>query len=277
MEKPLVSIIIRTCGRPMLLKKALESVEKQEYPYIETIVVEDGENVSEQMIRDNFPGLKCLYFYTKKKVGRCVTGNIGLEHAHGKYVNFLDDDDIFLTNHVTVLVDSLMKGKEKAAYSIAEEQQIVKRDVKQGTFKVKRKFVRYRQPFNRLLLCYLNYIPIQSIMFEKELYEEHGGFDEKLNLLEDWDLWVRYALETDYLFIPVITSVYYTPYKGTKTRGKDLQQAENVVKQKYVSYFPKLNVEKINKEMEYILNTYQKKGIYVYMKKLRDFILYRDN
>ena len=40
--------------------------------------------------------------------------------------------------------------------------------------------IRYKQPFNRLLLYTFNYIPIQSIMFQKSLYEEYGGFDEKI-------------------------------------------------------------------------------------------------
>lgn len=59
--------------------------------------------------------------------------------------------------------------------------------------------IRYKQPFNRLLLYTFNYIPIQSIMFQKSLYEEYGGFDEKLDNLEDWDLWVRYSQKQNLL------------------------------------------------------------------------------
>ena len=38
-------------------------------------------------------------------------------------------------------------------------------------------------------------------MFDRSLYEELGGFDESLDFLEDWDLWVRYSTKTDFKFI----------------------------------------------------------------------------
>ena len=82
-NKPLVSIIIRTCGRPEVLNIAIESVRKQRYSNIETIVVEDGENVSETYLKDNFPDMNFSYTCTGEKKGRCKAGNIGLEMARG--------------------------------------------------------------------------------------------------------------------------------------------------------------------------------------------------
>ena len=121
MEKEvLVSIIVRTCGKPDVLKNALLSIRKQTYPNIEVIIVEDGPNRSEQFIRENFSDLNYVYYATTKQQGRTRAGNIGLSLANGKYLNFLDEDDILLENHVQLLIDALTSKDAFAAYTIAD-------------------------------------------------------------------------------------------------------------------------------------------------------------
>ena len=276
MESPLVSVIIRTCGRPQVLERALVSVREQDYPNIEIVIVEDGENVSEEFIKSNFADLNICYSATGEKRGRCAAGNLGLKMAKGTYFNFLDDDDYFLPGHVSALVDKLKENECKAAYTIAEEHQI-KAD-KKGSFKVKRKFIRYKQPYNGLLLCYMNYIPIQSIMFHRSLYEACGGFDESLDVLEDWDLWLRYSFESSFVFEPVVTSVYHTPYRGRGKRKRevDMYHASDAVLQKYSGRKVAFDVVQVNKETDYLLNVFNKKGFLFYMQKIRNFLLYRD-
>lgn len=271
MEQVAVSIIVRTCGRPQVLKKALESIRAQQYPNIEVIIIEDGPNVSGQYIDERFSDLNVQYFATGDKQGRCKVGNIGMEKATGKYLNFLDDDDYLLPNHVSTLVEQLEMSEYKAVYSIAEEHQV-------KNTRVRRKLIRYKQPYNKLLMCYMNYIPIQSIMFSKTLFEQFGGLDEQLDVLEDWDLWVRYSMHCDFLFVPIVTSVYHTPYKSQnkKKREMNMHQAELDVIQKHRQYRVTLDAEQINKEMDYILNVFNKKGFLFYMQKIRNFLLYQD-
>lgn len=276
MENPLVSVIVRTCGRPDILKEALKSIKRQTYSNIETIIIEDGENVSEQLIKDNFSDLNIVYHATGIKRGRCRVGNIGMAKANGKYLNFLDDDDYFYVNHIATLVERLETSECKAAYAIAEEHQI--QITGKNSFRVKRKLIRYKQPYNKLLLCYMNYIPIQSILFKKELYEQYGGLDEELKVMEDWDLWVRYSAHCNFLFVPTITSVYHTPYKGKNrhSRASELHKAEYEVIQKHSKLQMTFDAEQLNREMDYILNVFNKKGFLVYMQKIRNFLLYGD-
>ena len=70
MNRPLVSIIIRTCGRTQVLRQALDSVRNQTYKNIETIVVEDGVNISEDMVLNEFSDINTKYFFSGEKVGR---------------------------------------------------------------------------------------------------------------------------------------------------------------------------------------------------------------
>lgn len=276
-ELPLISIIIRTCGRPHVLKHAIDSVMNQQYPNIEIVIVEDGSSSSEYMIKKEYPNLNYQYYYTPYKSGRTIVGNLGLSVAKGEFFNFLDDDDILLPEHVNTLVETLSNTNFKVGYSIAEEHQIKACSLK-DKFIVKRKLIRYAQPYNRLLLCYMNYFPIQSVMFHRSLYETMGGFDESLDILEDWDLWLRYSTKENFIFIPKVTSVYYTPYKGVKKSSRNIvmKQTEKKIIEKYKSYELHLSAYDINQDMDFILNVFTKKGLLFYLKKLRDLIIYKD-
>ena len=148
----LVSVIIRTCGRPDVLKTALESIRSQTYQRIETIVVEDGKAVSREMIEREFPDLHVRYMALGSRKGRSAAGNQGLAMAEGAFFNFLDDDDIFFPEHIETLVKKITEGSWVAAYSIARESQIQKISDRPYQFKEKRNIVRYKQPYNKLLL-----------------------------------------------------------------------------------------------------------------------------
>lgn len=276
MKKPLVSVMIRTCQRPDVLYTALESVKNQTYENIQVVIVEDGENNSEELIKDRFSDLNYVYQATGQKVGRSKAGNLALELADGEYLNFLDDDDILLPEHVNKLVQTLINGKPRAAYSNAEEIQVNIRSFAPYKYVVKRKLLRYHQPFNRLLLYTFNYIPIQSIMFHKMLFTELGGFDESLDALEDWDLWVRFSTKTDFIYVNELTSCYFTPYKrkNKKNRGADLNIYNEAVYAKFKDYALKLNVGEINSDMKYIMEEYKEKAYIRYMKILLRRVLW---
>lgn len=209
---PKVSILIRTCGRPTMLREALVSVRNQTYKNIEVVIVEDGPNVSQELIEEEFNDLNYVYHCTNEKVGRCIVGNKAMELATGKYLNFLDDDDLLYADHVESLVYQLEKNPTyKVAYSIAFEVPTKIKSTDPYEYEELFHNVQHRQQFNRLVLLHHNYFPIQTVMFEKSVYEELGGIDYNLEVLEDWDLWLRYALKYDFLFVEKLTSLYRIP------------------------------------------------------------------
>ncbi len=275
-REPLVSVVVRTCNRPDVLRNALNSICGQTYKNIEVVLVEDGSNAS-QFLLEEYKNLNIAYFAMGDRCGRTRVGNKGLELAQGEYINFLDDDDIFLPRHIELLVRCIDEKKAKVAYSVAEEHQITKRNEK-GEFKVKRKLIRYRYPFNRLLLFYMNCFPIQTVMFSREIYQEMGGFDESLDELEDWDLWVRYATINEFCFVDEVTSVYYTPYKNRSKRKRDIamKNADTRVREKHNSYIMALSAGQIARDMDYILNVFNQKNYIFYLRKIRNWLLYRD-
>lgn len=243
-KSPLVSIIVRTCGRPCILRETLVSLRKQTYDNIEIVIVEDGAPISQDMIRAEFSDLNILYRATGKKVGRSKAGNLAMSLAHGEYLNFLDDDDLFYADHVEVLVATLEKSKLDAAYATSFETPIVVTSKEPYIYNVKNYLGIHKQPFNRIILCHHNYIPIQCIMFAKSLFEEYGGLDESVDALEDWDMWVRYSLYTNFAFVLKTTSVYRVPAvrQINQERQKALDEALLIMREKHKGYMQRISV-----------------------------------
>lgn len=277
-EDILVSIIIRTCGRIGMLSNAIDSVRIQTYTNIELIIVEDGKNNTQKFLQSYLTNYNYKYYFTGQKAGRTKAGNLGLTKAKGKYINFLDEDDILLDDHVETLVKCLENCEQAVAYTLAEEYQIRIISMEPYEYHVKRKLVRYNYPFNRLLLCYMNYFPIQSVMFHRRLYDAYGGFDESFDMLEDWDLWLKYAMHTSFYYMNKVTSIYFTPYKSKNKTERELtmKQAEEKIKNKLKECDLSINLLNINAEVDYIISVFNKHGFYFYIKKLRNLILYHD-
>ncbi|MCP4107454.1 MAG: glycosyltransferase family 2 protein [Desulfobacteraceae bacterium] len=238
---PLVSILVRTCNRKDWLRETLLSVKHQTYPNIEVIVVEDGPPLSEKMVLEEFmPIMNLQYHATHVKVGRSKAGNVALGMANGEWMNFLDDDDILFADHTEVLIQAALEHNVQGVYGLAWETGT--RVISENPLKYEELFyiIRHRREFSRVALWHYNYIPIQSVMFNRNLYEEHGGLAEDMDQLEDWNLWTRYTLNTDFILIEKCTSKYRVPFNSRLHEARqeqlDISYKKALEKQKQMIY-----------------------------------------
>ncbi len=209
--RPRVSILIRTVDRPAWLREALTSCANQTYDNLEVVVIEDGPERSRAIIEEFRDRLDIRYRATGERVGRARAGNLALAEAGGEWLNFLDDDDLFFADHVEVLVDSVLRAAASGAYALAWETQTVFLDKQHAHYEEVLHVTRHRQRFDRITLWHHNYLPIQAVMFHRRLFEQHGGFAEDMDQLEDWNLWTRYTLEDDFVLVEKTTSKYRIP------------------------------------------------------------------
>ena len=210
-QDPLVSIIVRTKNRPSFLREALASLRNQTYSRLQVIVVEDGPSASSQIIAE-FPDLDVVYRPLGQSQGRCRAGNIGLQEARGDFCGFLDDDDLMFADHVETLVSALLDQPENlAAYSVGFEVQTRLTTEEPLSYVEGSYRVALRLPFDRELLAIHNLFPINSVLFSRRLFTSAGGLDPELDMLEDWDLWLRYSRETNFTFVDKTTFLYRVP------------------------------------------------------------------
>jgi glycosyltransferase involved in cell wall biosynthesis len=219
---PMVSVLMRTMpGRAGKLREAIASVVNQTYAQlkgpIELVLVEDGglgiESAKAQIDELRVSGVLAKVIYVPlPKSGRCVAGNKALEVATGQLCCFLDDDDLFYADHLEVLVNEWLKQPSLGAvYALAYEVRTHVHSEEPWVYEDVMHSLIHRQEFSRPTLWHHNYFPIQTVLFQRRLYVENGGFDLDLENLEDWNLWVRYSLKSDFKLIAKVTSIYRVP------------------------------------------------------------------
>ena len=209
--KPLVSILIRTHRRAAFLRQALTSVLHQTHRPIEAVVVEDSSAEGEAVCEEFRNRLDVRYFRIHPGRGRSVAGNLALQQARGEWICFLDDDDLLFADHVEVLLQTAQQHRLKGAYGLSWRTHTRVVDEQAGVVQEVSSDIFPDEAFSRMVLWHHNFMPIQSVLFHRSLYERHGGFAEDMEQLEDWNLWTRYTIDTDFVQLRKVTSKYRVP------------------------------------------------------------------
>jgi glycosyltransferase involved in cell wall biosynthesis len=207
-HNPLASIIVRTKDRPKLLKRALQSIAGQTYRPIEVVLVNDGGcDLDIEELKTILAEVGLNYIRLEENTGRAHAGNTGIENARGEYIGFLDDDDEFSPEHVALLVTTLRRTADKAAYCDCE---MVSRtyDFETMKFAETERHLFSSKDFSLSELLLENYIPLTTILFHRDLFSEVGTFDETLTAFEDWDILIRCGSRHSFTHINQVTAMY---------------------------------------------------------------------
>ena len=218
-DKGMVSIIVRTMeGRFGMLCQCIASILNQSYQNIEIVVVQDrGFTMQEffQNLQNTYPNLKIKYVKSNG-AGRVAAGNTGLNCSSGDFLMFLDDDDYLFGDHIEMNVQAIDDADFAYTYAWDLKTDIIdmqKAEYREEGFEFSQYFTRDHSVER---LKYENFIPIQSALFRRSLYEQHGGFDTRLDMLEDGNLWLRFSQTGTFKVVPKITSAYRTPANEKK-------------------------------------------------------------
>ena len=94
-EKCDVSVVIPAHRVDANLLRSMRSVINQSLMPLELIVVFDGVSPGQKFLRQHFDGVSVRYFVIKENRGPAVARNLGINHAQGKFIAFLDSDDLW--------------------------------------------------------------------------------------------------------------------------------------------------------------------------------------
>lgn len=137
----------------------------------------------------NYISERVRYIKSEVNQGVCKTRNIGIKHAKGEYVAFLDSDDEWVADKLEKQLKDMQEKGTKVVYcrfsrKYGEEEIKVISKMEQ-TEKLEGDI------FYELLLG--NYIGTPTLVIAKDILEEVGGFNEELMSLEDYELILRIA------------------------------------------------------------------------------------
>ncbi len=201
-KAPLVSVIVPTYNRPHMLPETLQSILRQSFQDFEIVVVNDcGAGVSELVNNLNGSG-KIRYLKHERNRGLAAARNTGIKAARGKYIAYLDDDDIFLPDHLKTLVEFLENSNGDVAYTDSYRAHQRKNG---ATLEIFQRDIPYSFDFDYDRILVDNFVPVLCFMHRKSCWDAAGGFDESLPVLEDWDLWIRMSRLFDFAHIAKVT------------------------------------------------------------------------
>ncbi len=185
MEKtiPLVSVIIPTYNRGWIVQKAIDSVLDQSFSDFELIVVDDGSTDNSKNILHAY-GDKITVIAQQNK-GVSAARNRGINVARGEYIAFLDSDDTWFPEKLSVQTRFFNKHPDSR---ICQTEEIWIRNHKRVNPGKRHKKYSGMIFENSLALCLIS---PSAVMMQKSLFETVGLFDESLPACEDYDLWLR--------------------------------------------------------------------------------------
>jgi len=200
----LVSVIIATKDREEMLGYALRSLEQQTYQNWEAIVINDGGVDVSGVIAHVDSKSRIRYLQNTESMGQAKARNRALKSVSGDIITFLDDDDIFLPDHLATVVDAL--NDDERQMFVYTDAYIVQETLKNGARReVNRTTVYEHGDYSKERLHIDNYIPINTWAFRRECIEKTGYFDESMNCCEDWEFLLRMAQEYKFRHIQSAT------------------------------------------------------------------------
>lgn len=177
-----VSVIVATYRRQNSLKAALESLAKQSYKDFEIVLVDDNgseewnEKVSKIVadFSESFPEAVLKLIVNNPNQGSAKARNTGIAEAKGKFITFLDDDDIYLPEKLKNQVEYMEENKSD--YSITDLELFNESDVL-----IDRRVRSYIKAYDSKSLFEYHFMyhitGTDTMMFTKEYLNEIGGFD----------------------------------------------------------------------------------------------------
>jgi len=234
----LVSVIMPCYNAEAYLEEAVGSVMGQSYPNVELILVDDGSTdrsieIANQLITTH-PGRITLL--TQQNLGPYPARNLGMQHARGEFIAFLDADDWWTTDCLEKLRAALASSNAVLAYcgwqnigaTDRSNDPHIPPDYEQGD--KAEQFLRAAAPW-----------PIHAALTRSDTLREVGGFDTNWRTCMDYDLWLRIGVGNRIVLVPEVMAFYRHKVTGQIT-SKQWVQAENTrqVKKKFVASHPTL-------------------------------------
>ncbi|WP_369753182.1 glycosyltransferase family 2 protein [Flavobacterium sp. WC2409] len=191
-NKPVVSVIMPAYNASAYIQESINSVIAQKYTNWELIIIDDGstDRTSEIIINNCSQDLRIKYFHQENgKQGKAR--NLGLLHSRGKYIAFLDADDLWLAEKLDIQLEEI---KAKNVDLVFANSYVFNNDnISDRSRKINILNQVFKGEEALSLFLEINRIPILTVLAKKEKILLVDGFSEKpaIQNAEDYHLWLK--------------------------------------------------------------------------------------
>jgi glycosyltransferase involved in cell wall biosynthesis len=215
-----VSVIIPTYNSIRFVTEAIDSVLAQTFQDFEILVVDDGSNDETRQVLKEKYGDSIRYLY-KENGGVSSARNYGIERAEGKYIAFLDADDVWMPEKLEKQVELLESDSEIGLCytgAIKVDENLELKDYIQAQ--------RYEDACEGLLLN-MNILVLSSSFVRKDIVLQTNGFDSRFSTCADKEYWLRLSLLTKFAPIEEFL-VKYRDVTNSMSSNPDLSKKDTL-------------------------------------------------
>lgn len=200
-----VSVVIPVYNGEAFIERAIQSIFNQSIQPYEVVVVNDGSRDGTAAKLAEFGDE--ITVITITNAGVANARNVGIKACTGDYIAFLDADDVWYTNKLEIQLDAFAKFPQ-VAFCCCDYDYFDK-----ASNAIKNHFARFKS--NNLLnydtplkksgftiLININFVgTCSTVIFKRELINKVGLFDVSLKQSEDYDMWLKFALVTNFIVL----------------------------------------------------------------------------
>ncbi len=231
-KAPQVSVVIPTFNRAHILGRAIESVLNQTYTDLELIVVDDGSVDDTEAIVAKIPDTRLRYVRQARNRGVSAARNRGIAEARGEWLAFLDSDDLWLSHKLERQFAALSGVDCVASYC-----GLLRIDGKNETR------IPYSadginsgaRPWPSLLMDGLWFS--QTWLVPRRVMTAAGPFDERMSIWEDWDLFLRIALQGPIHHLPEVLVHSMVSHDSLVGQHRNRPGSLRILQQKHAALF----------------------------------------
>ena len=215
---PLVSVVVTTFNRRVVLADTLATIERQSYAALEIVVVNDaGCDVADVVAR--FPRARLID--RAQNGGPAAARNTGMHAARGAFIIFFDDDDEMFPDHVATLAGAL----ERSGLDVAYGQMLnafASTDAN-GHYHADA-FLAHDAVLDHAEIQWAGSLATTAVMFRRSIVGDVGDVDERLGANEDFEFWMRLAAGREWARVPDVTSLYFVRTDGSNRSNADTRE-----------------------------------------------------
>jgi glycosyltransferase involved in cell wall biosynthesis len=186
-KTPLVSVIVTTFNRRIMLSEAIKSILEQSMHDFELIIIDNMSDDGTEKYIAKLRDCRIRYYRNSNDGIIAKNRNYGIEKAKGIYVAFCDDDDLWMRNKLYFQVRCIRKKSNLAMCFTRADYYVNNKKI---DFFFKRK-IKKNIKFYDLLRG--NLIPNSSVLVKKSVFYEIGMLNESKEIREDYEMWLRVA------------------------------------------------------------------------------------
>jgi glycosyltransferase involved in cell wall biosynthesis len=220
-KRPDVSVVVTCYNYAKYLDGCLGSVFAQTYEDYEVIVVDDGSTDETPEVMQKYTDMPKLGYIRQKNGGQARAKNRGIESARGRFIAFLDADDLWEPEKLSAQMTLFSNPSTGVVYSRARYIDTYGAPLR---FQPSGQYLMPRSGRVSRWLFMDNFVPFSSSVVRRECFNMYGVFDESLAMGIDWDLWLRLSVGFEFDFVDRPLLAYRVGHPGQMSKNLEVRQ-----------------------------------------------------